>query len=88
MESCPAYGYHRNPPTHRFQYGELGKILEEYQELLDASNQSNKILMLCELADIVGAIQGYLNAEFPGFTLQDLITMADATERAFLRGER
>lgn len=88
MTNLPDYGYHKDPPTHRAIYGELEKILEEYQELLDASNQGNKILMLCELADIVGAIRGYLAVYFPNFTLQDLITMADATKRAFLRGER
>ncbi len=81
------YGYHRKVIPKR-PYGTLGKIEEELEELRDAEEQGNKILVLCELADLVGAIEGYLETSVPGLTLQDLITMSDATKRAFKSGHR
>jgi NTP pyrophosphatase (non-canonical NTP hydrolase) len=40
-------------------YGELNKIEEEFLELKDATQQKNKILIACELADLYGAIEAY-----------------------------
>ena len=68
--------------------GEVSKIEEEVAELRDAHTQGVDILELCELSDLVGAIRGYLRKRFPGMGMQDLIDMADVTERAFQAGDR
>lgn len=69
-------------------YGEISKIKEEIYELEDAHEQKNKIMELVELSDIICAIKGYLKKEHSNIKLEDLITMAEATERAFNSGER
>lgn len=80
-------GYHITEIA-KGKYGESSKIKEEIEELQDAEKQSNKIMALIELSDIVGAIQGYLERKHPGITLQDLITMSNATRSAFMDGSR
>lgn len=80
-------GYH----TSKIKKGELGrasKIQEELDELLDAELQSCKILALCELSDLVGAVQAYLEHNYPNITLDDLIQMSNLTRKAFKEGER
>lgn len=84
MEKC---GYHKTIITKGI-LGEISKIQEELDELKDAYDQNNKVLELCELADIIGAINLYLIKHFPDITIHNLITMAEATERAFENGER
>ena len=69
-------------------YGEVSKILEEVNELKDAIRQGAKIMELCELSDIIGAIDGYLKNHHPGTSMNDLIKMASLTARAFEVGER
>jgi arginyl-tRNA synthetase len=64
------------------------KIKEEIEELQDAEKQSNRIMALVELSDIVGAIQGYLERQHPSITMQDLIIMSLATRSAFMDGTR
>ena len=51
--------YHLNEIP-RGVFGEISKIDEELCELVDAVQQGNKIMTLCELSDIVGAIEGFL----------------------------
>lgn len=68
--------------------GEISKIQEELDELKDAQNQGNKILELCELSDLIGAVKLYLEKYHSGIKLSDLEKMADATSRAFEAGER
>lgn len=67
--------------------GKFSKIREEYQELKDAHQQKNPILMLCELADLVGAIEAYSIKEY-GINLQDIINMKNLTSSAFKEGKR
>ena len=66
--------------------GEFSKISEEYLELFDAVEQDNKILEICELCDLVGAIEAYAN-KF-NLSLNDIIKMKDATANAFNDGTR
>lgn len=66
--------------------GEFSKISEEYLELFDAVEQDNKILEICELCDLVGAIEAYAN-KF-NLSLDDIIKMKDATANAFNDGTR
>lgn len=78
-------GYHKR----KIVKGNLGyttKIQEELDELKDAEEQGNKILAICELADIYGALKA--RAEMYGLTMQDLQVMAHATADAFREGER
>lgn len=80
-------GYHiRDIP--RGLYGKISKIEEELLELKDAEEQGVRIMMLCELSDLIGAIRGYLDLHFPGMSIKDLEEMADATQRAFHDGTR
>ncbi len=68
--------------------GEISKIQEELDELKDANSQQAKIMELCELADILGAIKAYLQNHHPNFTIEDCIKMANLTESAFREGRR
>ncbi len=78
-------GYHVNKIS-KGQYGQVSKIKEEYEELMDAVEQKNKVMTFNEMADLVGAIEGYAVAN--GLTLNDLMVMNNATKRAFAKGER
>lgn len=80
-------GYHiKDIP--RGKFGEISKIEEELLELKDAAEQGVKIMVLCELSDMLGAMREYLNINFPGITIKDLEDMSDVTKRAFLSGAR
>lgn len=70
------------------QFGRSSKIAEEVEELLDAERQGVKVMVLCELSDLYGAIRGYLAVNHPGVTMTDLEDMADVTQRAFESGAR
>lgn len=81
-------GYHVKEIT-RGQFGELSKIQEEVAEALDSEEQKNPIMVLVELSDIVGAIEGYLETHFKGvITIKDVLVMARATNKAFQSGDR
>ena len=80
-------GYH----TREFEkgvYGEPSKIKEELEEFLDACDQNAKLLILCELADMYGAMSGYVEKHFPGMTMADIEIMAKMTTSAFKEGKR
>lgn len=70
------------------EVGEFSKIMEEVLELQDALEQNAKIMALCEMSDIVGAMQQFLKKHYPGTTLADLIQMSDLTTKAFEDGSR
>lgn len=79
-------GYH----TREFEkgvYGEFSKVEEEWEELLDARLQDGKILELCELADLYGAIDGYVKAKY-NLTIEDVAVMSRMTSSAFEEGKR
>ena len=78
-------GYHVNKIP-RGKFGEFSKIEEEFLEAKDAHEQDNKILMMVELSDMIGAIEGY--CEKCNLSLDDVIKMKDATKRAFTDGTR
>lgn len=80
-------GYHIRDIS-RGKFGEISKIEEELLELKDADEQGVKVMVLCELSDMLGAMREYLNVHFPGMTLKDLEAMSDVTKRAFLDGTR
>lgn len=81
-------GYHKRK-IKKGTYGEISKITEEYEELLDAVEQENKIMILAELSDLMGAINQYLKNHYNNsIHIHDLITMAKATKSAFKDGDR
>jgi hypothetical protein len=80
-------GYHL-AQIPRGEFGEASKIVEEALELQDADCQGVRVMALVELADLVGAIDGYLEKHHPGYTLADLQKMTAVTKRAFVNGHR
>lgn len=83
----PDHGYHINKIEKR-NYGSLGKIQEEVEELLDAHRQGCYIMQLIELSDLYGAIEGYLEHNIPDIKMHDLKKFSDITKRAFRNGDR
>lgn len=79
-------GYHK-VKIEKGVIGKFSKIKEEFQELEDAYNQKDKILQLCELSDLIGAIELYCSVNFK-ITLQDLKDFSDKTMEAFKEGKR
>ena len=78
-------GYH-NRIILKGKYGEFSKIEEEMDELKNAIEQNNKILMICEMSDLIGAIEEF--AAKQGITLKDLKDFSDLTKSAFKEGKR
>ena len=78
-------GYHKRKIA-KGEIGEYSKIKEEFEELTDAHEQKNKVLIICELTDLVGAIEEY--AKKFNLTLEDLKSFSDLTKSAFKEGKR
>lgn len=78
-------GYHLQP-IERGTLGQFSKIKEEFLELEDAVKQKNLILQMVEMSDLLGAIEQY--GKTLGLSLDDIIRMLRATERAFKNGHR
>jgi hypothetical protein len=68
--------------------GEVSKIREELEELIDAEEQRCKIMAQHELSDLYGAIEAYLEKYHPSITMNDLKIMSDITRSAFKDGTR
>lgn len=79
-------GYHKREIP-RGKWKEFSKIEEEFVELQDAHEQGVKIMELCELADLYGAIEGYVEDKF-GLTMKDIAAMNERTAAAFQSGAR
>lgn len=67
--------------------GEYSKITEEIQELEDAKLQDANVLVICELCDLIGAIEAYAEKQF-NLSLDDLIKMKEMTKQSFQEGKR
>jgi len=78
-------GYHKIK-IKKGKLGKFSKIKEEFTELSDAVNQRNKVLIICELTDLVGAIEEY--AKKFKLTLNDLIEFSNLTKSAFKEKKR
>lgn len=78
-------GYHKKKIT-KGHLGEASKIREEFEEFIDACDQDNQIMQICELADIYGAIESYI--ERFNLDMDDIKVMSDVTKRAFRNGDR
>lgn len=80
-------GYHKREIEKR-EFGTSGKIMEEVEEFMDAKEQGIRLMELQELSDLLGAVEGYLEKNHQGYTLDDLIKMSKVTRRAFESGRR
>lgn len=78
-------GYHTRE-IKKGTLGEVSKIREELEELEDAQMQGSKVLIICELTDLVGAIEEY--AKKFNLTIDDLVQFSDMTKSAFIEGKR
>ncbi len=66
--------------------GEFSKIKEEFEEAEDAFKQNDSILTICELSDMVGAIEEYIKRW--NLDLISLKQFSDKTKSAFREGKR
>ncbi len=80
-------GYHLDPIPKTRDLGSVDKIIEEYQEFIDAVKQRTHIMALVELSDLIGAIDLYTKANF-NLSIEDLKTFNNITHRAFVNGRR
>ncbi len=87
MDQIENPGYHTSQ-IDRGVLGEISKIQEEVNELLDAQQQGCKIMELVELSDLYGAIQHYLLKHHSETSMDDLAKMSEITQRAFRSGRR
>lgn len=78
-------GYHIKD-IEKGKLGEFSKIREEFEELQDANEQKSSVLEICELADLLGAIEAY--AKKWNLSLEDLNKMKESTKKAFEDGSR
>jgi hypothetical protein len=79
-------GYHTTL-IEKGEIGEFSKIREEFEELRDAESQECKVLAICELTDLIGAIEEYAMTQY-NLTLADLKQFSDMTKSAFKEGKR
>ena len=79
-------GYHTKH-IEKGTLGEFSKIREEYEELTDAVNQGSKVMEICQMCDLIGAIKSYAFTQY-NLTLDDLIQFLEKTESAFKDGTR
>lgn len=80
------YGYHKRK-IEKGVLREFSKIREEFDELTDAHEQDNRVLEICELCDLLGAIKHYASSKFC-LSIDDLLKFTASTERAFECGKR
>lgn len=78
-------GYHKRE-IEKGTLGEFSKIREEFEELSDANEQDNPVLQICELCDMLGAIEAF--AKKWNLSIDDLMKMKSSTEQAFKDGSR
>ena len=78
-------GYHKKE-IKKGILGDYSKIKEEFEELSDAVEQDCKGLIICELCDLIGAIEEY--SKNYNLTIYDLKQFSDLTKSAFISGQR
>lgn len=79
-------GYHQKE-IKKGIIGHFSKIKEEFEELTDAIEQKDHILVICELTDLIGAIGLYSENNF-NLTIDDLVKFSNKTQEAFKEGKR
>jgi len=66
-------------------YGQLSKIKEELDEAYDAESQNQDLMLLIELSDIIGAVEGV--SKKYGFTLEQLMKFAKLRSKVAIEEE-
>ena len=66
-------------------YGQLSKIKEELDEAYDAESQNQDLMLLIELSDIIGAVEGV--SKKYGFTIEQLIKFAKLRSKVAIEEE-
>lgn len=67
-------------------YGELSKVQEELDEAKDAESQGQDLMLMIELADIIGAAAGV--AEKYGMSLDQLVAFSKLRTEVGIKEER
>lgn len=62
--------------------GEFSKIVEEFHEAQDAHLQGDKVMLLIELGDMLGAVERFVAKNFKGVTFDDLVIRMKAHHAA------
>lgn len=75
--------FHKNKQISKGKIGEFSKIQEEFEELKDAIEQGDRVLTICELTDLIGAIEFYASNNF-NLALSDLKAFSDKRKQTFL----
>lgn len=78
-------GYH-NKTIKKGILGNFSKIEEEYEELKDAYEQGDEVLQICELTDLIGAIEEY--AKKWNLSIHQLLEFSNKTKSSFKDGKR
>lgn len=86
MNNEIATGYHTKN-IDKGVIGEFSKIREEFEELEDAYNQDDNVLMICELTDLIGSIEEFSIKKY-NLSIEDLKKFSDKTKNAFKTGKR
>lgn len=79
-------GYH-STTIDRGVFGEFSKIREEFEEAKDAYETMNPVMLLQELSDLLGAIEGYTLGKY-NINLSELYRMTQVTRKVFEEGYR
>jgi len=79
-------GYHKRE-IKKGVLGEFSKVQEEFTELFDAYEQTDKVLQICELTDLLGAIEAFSESQFK-LSIEDLLKFSNKTKSAFEEGVR
>lgn len=79
-------GYHKNEIV-KGEIGEFSKIKEEFDELTDAHEQGLDVLEICEITDLIGAIEAYTIKKW-NLNLSKLYLFSLKTKEAFEEGKR
>lgn len=74
--------FHKNKQIPKGKIGEFSKIEEEFEELKDAIEQGDKVLTICELTDLIGAIDFYAS-NYYNLSLNDLRMFSDKRKLTF-----
>lgn len=88
MKPAPEKHQYHKIPIPKGKTGFFSKIEEEFFELKDAFLQGNAIMLMVELADLFGAVEKFLENNYPGVTLEHVLKQARLTNEVFAKGGR
>jgi hypothetical protein len=75
-------------PIPKGKTGQFSKLIEEFEEARDAYEQNLPIMMLWEFCDLLGAMERFLQQNYPGVNIEYILNQARHTNRLFADGLR